>query len=278
VRELQNYVAVVTGAAGGIGRALSLELASAGMHIVLADRDEAGMETVAAEVRALGTRALCVPTDVSDARAVETLLARTLTEFGSCHLMANNAGVFHASPLVDTTEAEWRRVVDVNLWGVVHGSRIFGAHFARQGAGHILNTSSAAGLFPIPGMGPYSTTKFAIVGLSLQLRWELAPSGVGVTVLCPGVVKTRIAMRPGVGLEHLDMEEITRRSPLPGPLAKKAVRAVRKNKAMVHYAPDSYLFGFLRLLPLWLTDPLGHFMGRTALKTIQKPALLPVKE
>jgi short-subunit dehydrogenase len=123
-------------------------------------------------------------------------------------------------------------------------------------------------------MGPYSTTKFALVGLSLQLRWELAPSGVGVTVMCPGVVKTRIAMRPGVGLEHVDMEEVTKRSPLPEPLARKAVRAVRKNAPMVRYAPDSYFFSLLRLLPLWLTDPFGHFMGRTALKTIRKPDLL----
>jgi NAD(P)-dependent dehydrogenase (short-subunit alcohol dehydrogenase family) len=274
VKELSGRVAVVTGAAGGIGRALCLEFARAGMDVALADRDAAGMATVASEVRAIGTRSIEVETDVTDPQAIEALLARTLAELGSCHVIANNAGVFHAAPLVETPTSEWQRVIDVNLWGVVNGSRIFGAHFVRQGSGHILNTSSAAGLFPIPGMGPYSTTKFAIVGLSLQLRWELAPSGVGVTVMCPGVVKTRIAMRPGVGLEHVDMEKATSRSPLPEPLARKAVRAVRKNTAMVRYAPDSYLFSLLRLLPLWLTDPLGHFMGRTALKTIRKPEQL----
>ena len=187
--------------------------------------------------------------------------------------MFNNAGLFHGAPLLETTEAQWEQVLTVNLHGVIHGSRIFGAHFAAQGEGHIINTSSGAGLFPIPGMSGYSTTKSGVVAFSLQLRWELAQSKVGVTVLCPGVVKTRIAMRPGVGLEHLDMEEVTRKAPSPEGLARKTLRAVRNNRPLVRYAPDGYLFGFLRLLPMWLMDPLGRFMGRTAMKAVRPPSL-----
>jgi len=233
------------------------------------------MASVAQEVTALGRRALAVLTDVRDPRALEALLARTLSELGGCHLLFNNAGLFHAAALLDTTEAQWEQVLSVNLHGVIHGSRIFGAHFVRQGEGHIVNTSSGAGLFPIPGMSGYSTTKSALVTFSLQLRWELAESNVGVTVLCPGTVKTLITKRPGVGLEHVDMDKITRNAPMPEGLARKALRAVRKDSPLVHYAPDSYFFSFLRHWPLWIIDPFGRFMGRTALKTVRKPSPLP---
>jgi NAD(P)-dependent dehydrogenase (short-subunit alcohol dehydrogenase family) len=272
VRELKDRVAVMTGAGGGIGRALAHEFAKAGTHLALSDVDEARLEETAREVEALGRRACRIVTDVRDLASVERLLERTLSELGACHLAFNNAGVFHAAPLLDAPASEWERVVNTNLWGVIHGCRVFGAHFVEQGEGHIVNTASAAGLFPIPGMSSYSTTKFAIVALSEQLRWELAADGVGVTVLCPGVVKTDIAKRAGVGLEHVDMDQATKNAPLPEGLARKVVRAVRKNRGMVRYGPDSYFFSLLRLLPLWFIDPLGRFMARTA-KTVVRPRL-----
>jgi NAD(P)-dependent dehydrogenase (short-subunit alcohol dehydrogenase family) len=280
MRELEGRVAAVTGAAGGIGRAAAIALAEAGMDVALADLDEPGMQAVAAEIKARGRRAICVPTDVTQARALENLLARTLAELGSCHLMVNNAGVFQAAPLLEATEAEWRRVIDVNLWGVLHGSRVFGHHFVAQGAGHIVNTSSAAGLFPMPGMCSYSTTKAAIVLFSNQLRWELAASGVGVTVLVPGVVKTRIFEKPGVGLEHVDMEQMTKHAPSPEGLARKLVRAVRRDQALVKYGAASYILSALRWLPWWLLDPIGRFMARTAVAVVRPqagkvPAKLP---
>jgi NAD(P)-dependent dehydrogenase (short-subunit alcohol dehydrogenase family) len=245
------------------------------MDVALADVDEARLAEVAEEVRALGRRATCVVTDVRELPEVERLLERTVAELGGCHLVANNAGVFHGAPLLEAPASEWRRVLDTNLWGVINGCRVFGAHFARQREGHILNTASAAGLFPVPGMSSYSTTKFAIVGLSLQLRWELAADGVGVTVLCPGVVKTGIGTAKGVGLEHLDMVTAVSKAPPPEGLARKAVRAVERNRPMVRYGPDAYFFSLLRLLPLWLIDPLGRFMGRTALTVVRPPPALP---
>jgi NAD(P)-dependent dehydrogenase (short-subunit alcohol dehydrogenase family) len=268
LRELKDRVAAVTGGANGIGRAIALELGRAGMHVALADVDEAGMARVAAELEALGRRALCVPTDVSQPRAVEQLLARTLSELGSCSLAANNAGVFHAAALLDAPVEQWQRVIDINLWGVIHGCRVFGAHFAAQGHGHILNTGSAAGLFPTPGMSSYSTTKFAVVGLSQQLRWELASRGVGVTVLCPGVVKTGIGKAKGAGLEHIDVDALVARAPSAEGLARKAVRAIRRNRPMVHYGFDSYMAALLRVLPLWLIDPLAKIATRNALASI----------
>jgi NAD(P)-dependent dehydrogenase (short-subunit alcohol dehydrogenase family) len=272
VRELKDRVAVVTGAGGGIGRAIALELARAGCHVVLADIDEALAAETAREVEALGRRSLCVATDVRDLAAVERLLAATLAAMGSCHIMFNNAGVFHAATLVDTSVEQWHRVIDTNVWGVIYGSRTFGAYFRQQGVGHIVNTASAAGLFPMPGMGSYSTTKFAIVGFSQQLRWELAGAGVGVTVMCPGVVRTGIGKAPGAGLEKVDVDTMMAKSPLPAGLARKAVAAVRSNRPLVRYGGDSYMLSWLRFLPQWLLDPLGRFIGRTALTFLAQNA------
>lgn len=272
MRILKDRVAVVTGGANGIGRALALELARAGMHVALADVDEAGMRAVAREIEALGRRALCVPADVRERESIERLLARTLAELGSCHLAVNNAGVFHAASMLQAPPEQWRRVIEINLWGVIHGCQVFGAHFVAQREGHILNTGSAAGLFPAPGMSSYSTSKFAVVGLSQQLRWELAPSGVGVTVLCPGVVKTGIGKAAGVGLEHVDVDALVRRSPSPEGLARKAVRAIRRNRPLVRYGLDAYMASLLRVLPLWLIDGLATLATRNALASIAKPA------
>jgi NAD(P)-dependent dehydrogenase (short-subunit alcohol dehydrogenase family) len=265
MRELHDRVAVVTGGASGIGRAIALELARAGMHIVLADIDEARLAGVQQEIEALGRQALSVMTDVRELDSLHQLLAQTLARFGRCDVMVNNAGVFHANTLLGAPIEQWRRVIDTNLWGVIHGSHVFGTHFVKVGAGHIVNTASAAGLFPAVGMSSYSTSKFAIVGFSQQLRWELAAQGVGVTTLCPGVVNTGIGAAKGVGLDHLvDVAALTARSPKPEGLARKVRRAIEKNKPLVRYGADAYVFSFLRVLPQWLIDPLGRFMAKTA--------------
>jgi short-subunit dehydrogenase len=275
VKDLAGKVAVITGGAGGIGKALALECARAGMHVALADLNETGMREVASEIETLGRRALCVPTDVRNAGAIQALLDRTLAELGSCALMINNAGVFHAAPLVETSAAQYQRVIDINIGGVVNGSRIFAAHFVRQRQGHIVNTASAAGLLPMPGMSAYSLTKFAVVGYSLQLRWELAAHGVGVTVLCPGTVKTDIALREGVGFKPDAVEKLMQGAPGPQNLARKALRAVRRNRPLIRYGPEAYVMAVFQLLPLWLLDPLGKFVARKALEIVKTTALLP---
>jgi NAD(P)-dependent dehydrogenase (short-subunit alcohol dehydrogenase family) len=268
MKDLAGKVAVVTGAAGGIGHALALACAREGVDITLADVDEAGMARVAAEISALGRRCICIVTDVRSADAMQALLDRTLAELGGCHLLFNNAGVFCAAPLIDTSAAQFQRVIDINIGGVVNGCRIFAAHFAKQRLGHIVNTASAAGLFPVPGMSAYTLTKYAVVGFSWQLRWEIAAHGVGVTVLCPGTVKTDILTREGVGFKLDEAAKMIKDAPDPHGLAKKTLRAVRRNRPLVRYGLDAYGMSLLRILPLWLIDPLGRLIGRTALKVV----------
>src|SRR5688572_16171530 len=269
MKHLMDRVAVVTGAAGGIGRALVLDLAGAGMHLVLAGRDEQSMELLAHEVRALGRRCTVVRTDVRDMEQVENLLARTLADHGDCHLMVNNAGIIQASPLFDAPFELWQRVVDVNLWGVLRGCRVFGDYFASKRQGHIVNVASAGGLFPTPGMTLYSATKFAVVGFTYQLRWELAADGVGVTLVIPGLIKTPILDRPGAGLAHLNTGLVMRASSTPEGLARKVRRGVQRNKALVRYGADAFFMSVMSLLPIWLFDPIGKLMARIVLRMLR---------
>lgn len=274
MKQLRGKVAVVTGAAGGIGRCIALACAEEGMQVVLADINEAGSARVAREIEALGQRARSVTTDVRTAAAFERLLERTLTEFGACQLLVNNAGVFHAGGVLDSSDEQWERVIDINLWGVIHGSRVFGRHFVKQGEGHIVNVASAAGLVGVPGMTAYSASKFGVLGFSEVLRWELARSGVGVTMVCPGVVRTDISKAAGVGLEHVDLEDIIQRAPPPEPLARKILRAVRRNDARVLYAFDSRLIALLAFFPYRVLDAVGHLVAKRTLDTIRPRTLV----
>jgi NAD(P)-dependent dehydrogenase (short-subunit alcohol dehydrogenase family) len=260
---------VVTGAAGGIGRCITLALAREGMDVVLADINETGNARVAHEVEELGRRALCVTTDVRARPAFDRLLQETLARFGSCHMLVNNAGVFHAGGVLDSSDEQWERVINVNLWGVIHGSRVFGRHFAKQGEGHIVNVASAAGLVGAPGMTAYSASKFGVIGFSEMLRWELAQRGVGVTMVCPGVVQTDISKAEGVELEHVDLVDVLRRAPSPVPLALKIVRAVQRNRPRVLYARDAYMIALLGFLPYRLLDKVGHMVAKRALEVIR---------
>lgn len=267
--ELAGKVAVVTGAARGIGREIALCLAEAGADLMLADMNEAELPAVVEEVRKLGRRAHALRVDVRNKQELNALLAATLRELGACHVLVNNAGVFHAGRAIDCPDEQWTRVLETNLWGVIHGSRIFGQHFVQRGAGHIVNMASGAGLMGAPGMTSYSTAKFGVVGFSEVLRWELAAQGVGVTHVCPGIVRTGIAKAEGAGLTHVDVDGLLRFAPPARPLANKVVRAIRKNRPRVIYGFESRLFLMLRLLPYPVTDLFGRFVAKQAMQVIE---------
>jgi NAD(P)-dependent dehydrogenase (short-subunit alcohol dehydrogenase family) len=212
MEEFKGKVAVITGAASGIGRALADRCAQEGMKVVLADVEVETLAKTEASLKDSGATVLAVRTDVSHARDVAALAQETLEVFGAVHLLCNNAGVGTEAAIWESTLEEWEWVMGVNLWGVIHGVRAFVPLMLAQNTEcHIVNTASMAGLISGPGLGAYRVTKHAVVSLSETLYHELAERGarVRVSVLCPGIVNTRFMEsarnRPG----HL---------PLPTPL------------------------------------------------------------
>jgi len=165
------------------------------MKVVLADIEERALGDAARTLAATGAEVLAVVTDVSDGSSVEALRDRTLERFGAVHLVHNNAGVEVGGPLWALSESQWRWILGVNLWGVIHGIRVFVPLLIKQAAGHVVNTASLAGLSSPALMGPYNATKHGVVTISETLYRDLQLKGspVGVSVLCPGYVRTGIA-------------------------------------------------------------------------------------
>ena len=196
MKELKDKVAVVTGAASGIGRALAERLAEEGMKVVLADIEQGALDEAEGAFKAKGASVLAVRCDVSKADDVEALAKATVDEFGAVHVVCNNAGVVPpAGPLWERTVADWQWVLGANLWGVIHGVRTFVPIMLAQGTeGHVVNTASLAGLVSVPWLGIYNVTKHAVVTFSETLYRELEGAGakVKVSVLCPAWVTTRL--------------------------------------------------------------------------------------
>ena len=190
MRELAGKVAVVTGGASGIGRAMASRFVEAGMHVVIADVEKGALDATATRLGVVG-----IVTDVSDAASVQALADEVRERFGTAHLLCNNAGVGGGGQIVDQTLADWQWVLGVNLWGVIHGLHSFLPMLTDNAdGGHVVNTASVAGLLAGAGIGPYNASKFAVVAISETLHKELTAGGsrVGVSVLCPGFVRTNI--------------------------------------------------------------------------------------
>lgn len=195
MKEFKDKVAVITGAASGIGRAIADRCAQEGMKVVLADIEAKALAQTQKEMRAGGATVLAVLSDVSKAADVEVLAQKTLDAFGAIHLLCNNAGVGTGTSILESTTKDWEWVIGVNLWGVIHAVRVFIPIMLEQDSEcHLINTASMAGLIYGSGLGIYEVTKHSVVSLSEALHFELANRGtkVKVSVLCPGYVNTQI--------------------------------------------------------------------------------------
>jgi NAD(P)-dependent dehydrogenase (short-subunit alcohol dehydrogenase family) len=246
--SFQNQIAIVTGGASGIGRALCEELTRRGAVVAVADINYEGAQAVASAIAANGGRATAALLDVTRAENVERLVEDTVRTHGRLDYMFNNAGIGVAGEVRDLSLDHWRKCIDINLWGVIYGTTAAYAAMLRQGSGHIVNTASAAGLIGEPGLAPYSVTKSAVVALSTALRAEAEALGVRVSVVCPGYVDTAI-YENAIGAK-IDKDEFLAKLPVrlvTAPDAARAIlRGVERNESIV-------VFPFYARLAWWLT-------------------------
>lgn len=257
MKEFKDKVALVTGGASGIGFALADRFASVGMKIVLADIETSALETAERTLRDKGVPVIAVPTDVSSGEAVEHLAEKAYEKFGVVHVLCNNAGVAVGGLTWTHSVEDWEWVLGVNLWGVIHGLRVFVPKMIEQGVeGHVVNTASVAGLITSPYMSVYDATKHAVVALTESLRMELDLSGasIGASVLCPGFVATRISdserNRPdalrannvGDGSQQAEMRELARQQIAagvnPASVAEMVLEGIRHDRFYILTHPQ----------------------------------------
>jgi NAD(P)-dependent dehydrogenase (short-subunit alcohol dehydrogenase family) len=246
-RGLEGRLAVVTGAGSGIGRATALALADTGADVIAADINPDSAAATAARSGLIHAAAV----DVGDAGAMEAFAADIEREHGVPSIVVNNAGIGIGGPFLDTPLADWERIMNVNLWGVIHGCRLFGRQMVAAGVGgQIVNTASMAAYTPSQLLPAYSTTKAAVLMLSECLRAELAGAGIGVTAICPGFIDTNITRTTHIVGVSEDEERrrqeraaraYQRRGYTPDRVAAAIVRAVRRNPAVLPVAPEAHV-------------------------------------
>ncbi|MEV0145133.1 MULTISPECIES: SDR family oxidoreductase [unclassified Nonomuraea] len=259
-------LAVVTGAGSGIGRATARAFAAHGAEVVCADVDEAAAARTAAGIaKDLGGTAHAQQVDVADAARMESFAQQVRAEYGVPDIVVNNAGILVAGAFLDHSVEDWRRMIDVNLWGVVHGCRLFAAQMVERGeGGHIVNVASLAAFAPTMLLPAYSTVKAAVKTLSDCLRAELAGQGIGVSAICPGFVSTNIARHAtyvGTDLRDISVTALERRGYPPERVAAHILRAVHRNQAVVPVNAEGKLGYALSRLSPGATRALARLSG-----------------
>lgn len=263
MRELAGKTAFVTGGASGIGFALGRAFAEAGMKVMLADIEASELKAAVDSLRDIGPEVRGAACDVADPASVEAAAKAAYDAFGKVHVVCNNAGVGGGSGIDNISLDNWRWVLDVNLMGVLHGIRTFLPHIRAHGeGGHIVNTASMAGMSSGMGFSPYSASKFAVVNMSEGLAAQVKPLGIGVTVLCPGFVRTRISesgrnrqakygswQRPDPASEAgsfaAQLAELVRSGLEPADVAAQVLTAIREEELYVFTHHDAALRGEL---------------------------------
>jgi len=259
MRSLQKKVAVVTGASSGIGRALAIRLAGEGCVLAIADLDQQGLRETASIIKSSGGDAMTFPLDVSNREAMREFADQVVHQFGKADILVNNAGIALVALVEELNHEAFNRVMDVNFWGVYNGVTAFLPHMRKQGGGHIVNISSVFGLWGIPSQAAYNCSKFAVRGLSESMAQELSGTGITVSCVYPGGIKTNIArcaqFQQAFGPlknretftklfdDHLALTT-------PEKAAEVIVKGIKARRARILIGPDAYLVDFIqRLFP-----------------------------
>jgi NAD(P)-dependent dehydrogenase (short-subunit alcohol dehydrogenase family) len=253
MKKLSDRVAVVTGAAGGIGRATSVALAKEGCHLAICDVNAAGLEETAALVRELGRNVSTHIVDVSSKERMRSFTDEVIAQHGGVNILVNNAGVTVAAPFEQHSLEDFEWIVGINLWGVIYGCKFFLPYLQKAEEAHIVNLSSLFGLLGVPSQTSYCATKFAVHGFSEALWVELRDQGIGVTSVHPGGVRTDIAKSArstSSAQMNLAINVIERFSVTPEHCAKLIVSAIKKNKMKQMVTRETHMiFAAKRLAP-----------------------------
>ncbi len=254
VRNLTGKTVLVTGAASGIGRATALAFARRGADLVICDLNEAALGTTAADIRTLGRDVLAERVDVADRDQMRAFAAAVHARVDAVDILMNNAGVALGAGFVDTTLEDWDWILGINLCGVIHGCHFFvPPMIARGRGGHVINLSSTAGFLASEALVAYTTTKFAVLGLTESIRDEFALHGIGVTAVCPGMINTAITRsarmrglyaRPDMHQGMIKMFE--RRNYTPERVAENILKAVQRNRVVAPISPEAWGFYYAK--------------------------------
>jgi NAD(P)-dependent dehydrogenase (short-subunit alcohol dehydrogenase family) len=267
VADLRGKTALVTGAASGIGRATVEALAHDGARIIACDVNEPGLREVE---RALGAACLFAHrVDVSKRDEMRAFADLVHAKVPALDVLVNNAGVGLAGGILSTSLDDWDWILSINLWGVIHGCHFFIPKMVERGSGHVVNVSSVLGYFAAPDVLGYTTSKFGVLGFSESLRAELAPHGIGVSTICPGIINTGIIA--STRFRGTNDAERTRshvetmyrkRNYGPDKVATAIVRAVKKDVPVVPVSPEAWVLYYLKRFAPTLGGPLGRFMAK----------------
>lgn len=254
IRTLRDKTVVVTGAGSGIGKETALAFARRGANLAICDVNDAGLAQTAEQIRAFGCEVLARRVDVANRHEMREFAAAVHQRVEAVDILMNNAGVGLGASFLDTSLDDWDWITGINLMGVVHGCHFFlPPMVARKRGGHVVNVASAAAFAATEALSAYSTTKFAVLGLSEALRDELTPHGIGVTAVCPGIINTPITasarLRGATATDAARQRMIQvyqRRNYGPERVAANILKAVQRNRAVAPVSPEAWLMYYLK--------------------------------